>query len=187
MIHYVNSRSVSDKNKIVKYIYEANKEFYDLFGKTSNRLYLDLYNMINDERTEEFNSKSIFLNDDLIGIISTYDSDEIYYRQLFSLNHLQNSSDVEPDSISSFSKNVPNIEKKSLYLSRIAISEDFRGQGYSTGVLRYLEEKAGRDGYQLISLHVHFRNKKAISVYKKYGFTVENDKYDYLVMLKEIN
>jgi ribosomal protein S18 acetylase RimI-like enzyme len=187
MIHYVNSRSLSDKNKTVRYIYEANKEFYNLFGKSSNRMHLDLYNMINDERTEEFNSKSIFLNDNLIGVVSFYDSDEIYYRQLFSLNHLQNSSRVEPDSISSFSNNVPNIEKKSLYLSRITISEGFRGKGYSTGVLRYLEEEAEKDGYKLISLHVHFRNKKAISVYKKYGFTIENDKYDYLVMLKEIN
>tara|TARA_B100000780_G_C20936877_1_gene373575 strand:- start:332 stop:763 length:432 start_codon:yes stop_codon:yes gene_type:complete len=142
--------------------------------------------MVNDERTEEFNSKSIFLNDNLIGVISFYDSDEIYYRQIFSLDYLQNESPIEASSISFFSNNVPNIQKKSLYLSRIAISEDFQGNGYSTEVLRYFEKEAKKNGHNLISLHVHFNNKKAISVYKKYGFFIENNQYDYFIMLKEI-
>ena len=48
--------SLSNKNKVAKYIFEANKEFYNLFGQRKN--FLNLCDMINDERTEEFNLKS---------------------------------------------------------------------------------------------------------------------------------
>lgn len=185
-IHYKESISLSNKNKVAKYIFEANKEFYNLFGKPKDKIYLNLCDMINDERTEEFNLKSIFIGDRLIGIISFYDSEEIYYRQIFSLNYLQNDSPIDADTISSFSKSVPVIEKKSLYLSRIAISEDFQGKGYSTKILKYFEGEAKNKGYSHISLHVHFSNKKAISIYKNYGFHIENNDYDYFILLKEI-
>ena len=121
MFHYINIRNLSDKAKAVMYIFESNKEFYSLFGKSKYEICLDFTNMINDKRTEEFNSKAIFLNNNIIGAISFYDSDEIYLRQIFSLNYLQNKSPIETNIISSFSNDVPKIKKKSLYLSRIAI------------------------------------------------------------------
>ena len=86
---------------------------------------------------------------------------------------------------SSFSKSVPVIEKKSLYLSRIAISEDFQGS-YSTKILKYFDKEEKNKGYSCISLHVHFSNKKAISIYKNYGFHIENNDFDYFILLKEI-
>ena len=51
----------------------------------------------------------------------------------------------------------------------------------------YLEKEAKKCGYDLISLHVHSNNKKAISIYKKYGFVIENDQYMYYVMEKKLN
>tara|TARA_B100000927_G_C16459286_1_gene467183 strand:+ start:38 stop:640 length:603 start_codon:yes stop_codon:yes gene_type:complete len=185
-IYYKESISLLNKNKVAKYIFEANKEFYNLFGKPKDKIYLNLCDMIIDERTEEFNTKSIFIGDRIIGIISFYDSEEIYYRQIFSLNYLQNDSSIDADTISSFSKCVPVIKKKSLYLSRIAISEDFQGKGYSTKILKHFEREARNKGYSFISLHVHFSNKKAISIYKKYGFHTESNDYDYFILLKEI-
>ena len=187
MFHYINIRNLSDKAKAVMYIFESNKEFYSLFGKSKYEICLDFTNMINDKRTEEFNSKAIFLNNNIIGAISFYDSDEIYLRQIFSLNYLQNKSPIETNIISSFSNDVPKIKKKSLYLSRIAISDKFQGKGYSTEVLMYLEKEAKKCGYDLISLHVHCNNKKAISIYKKYGFVIENDQHMYYAMEKKLN
>jgi len=187
MFHYINIRSLSDKAKAVSYIFESNKEFYSLFGKSKYKIYLDFCDMINDVRTEEFNSKAIFFNKYLIGVISYYDSDEIYHRQLFSFNYLQDESLIETNTISTFSDEVPKIKKKSLYLSRIAISEEFQGKGYSTEVLRYLEEEATKCGYNLISLHVHSNNEKAILIYKKYGFIIANDHHKYYVMEKKLN
>lgn len=187
MFHYINIRSLTDKAKVVRYIFESNKEFYSLFGKSKNEICLDFCDMINDKRTEEFNSKAIFLNNNLIGAISFYDSDEIYLRQIFSLNYLQYKSPIETNIISSFSNDVPKIKNKSLYLSRIAISDEFQGKGYSTEVLMYLEEEAKQCGYNLISLHVHSNNEKAILIYKKYGFVLENDQHMYYVMEKKLN
>ena len=187
MFHYINIRNLSDKAKAVRYIFESNKEFYSLFGKSKYEICLDFTDMINDKRTEEFNSKAIFLNNNIIGAISFYHSDEIYLRQIFSLNYLQNKSPIETNIISSFSNDVPKIKNKSLYLSRIAISDEFQGKGYSTEVLMYLEEEAKKCGYNLISLHVHSNNEKAILIYKKYGFVIENDQHMYYVMEKKLN
>ena len=187
MFHYINIRNLSDKAKAVRYIFESNKEFYSLFGKSKYEICLDFTDMINDKRTEEFNLKAIFLNNNIIGAISFYDSDEIYLRQIFSLNYLQNKSPIETNIISSFSNDVPKIKNKSLYLSRIAISDEFQGKGYSIEVLMYLEKEAKKCGYDLISLHVHSNNEKAISIYKKYGFFIKNEQHMYYVMEKKLN
>ena len=127
-IHYKESISLSNKNKVAKYIFEANKEFYNLFGKPKEKIFLNLCDMINDERTEEFNLKSIFIGDRLIGIISFYDSEEIYYRQIFSLNYLQNDSPIDADTISSFSKSVPVIEKNHCIYPELLFLKIFKGR-----------------------------------------------------------
>ena len=185
MIRYVYSRTLADKIESAKYIFEANKEFYNIFGRSEDASYVLLSEMISDERTEEYNSRSIFLSDEMIGAISFYDASEIYYRQIFSLGYLKGPN-VDSEVISNFSKGVPNIELNSLYLSRIAVSEIHRGKGYSTPILKYLESHAREANYENISLHVHSENQQAISVYKKYGFVISDDQSDYFIMLKTL-
>ena len=129
MFHYINIRNLSDKAKAVMYIFESNKEFYSLFGKSKYEICLDFTNMINDKRTEEFNSKAIFLNNNIIGAISFYDSDEIYLRQIFSLNYLQNKSPIETNIISSFSN--PD-SSPTVLTSNILVTPDFCTSTYAS-------------------------------------------------------
>ena len=139
-----------------------------------------------DERTEEYNANSIMLEDKVIGVISFYDSEEIYYRQLFSLDYLRKGSDTEAEKISNFSRGVPAIDLKSLYLSRITISKKYQGKGFATHVLEYLEQEAKKNDYDVITLHVHSGNTNAISIYEKYGFIIHNGSLNYFIMSKSV-
>lgn len=178
--------SYDNLTEVSKLIYLANAEFYDIFGKDKDNIINDLSLMVKDERTEEYNTHVIVDNDNLIGIISFYNSDEIYYRQIFSLNYLILESNLNKETLNKFSKSVPKIEDPSIYISRVTISEKFRSKGYLKKIIDYLMDYTIRSDRNIISLHVYYKNERAISAYKKNGFKVINENCNYLIMEKEL-
>lgn len=186
MLKFVKADRCSHQSGVSKLIYESNPEFYNIFNKECTRLYSDLDLMIKDERTEEFNVHVLMDNEMLIAAVSCYDSSEIYCRQIFSLNYLSSESDIDKEKLKDFSKTVPKVENSSLYLSRITIAEKYRSQGYMKEIIEFLIAEARYINKNVISLHVHSLNQKAINVYLKYGFKVVSDEYEYLIMLKEL-
>ena len=185
MIRIIKSRDLLTE-LAWKIHFEADSDFYKIFGKSRRRIYADLCDMMLDERTEEYNANSVILDDTVVGVMSFYDSDEIYYRQLFSLDYLRKQSDAKAEAISNFSKEVPPIDLKSLYLSRITISKRHQGRGYATQLLAFLEQEAARNGFETITLHVRSDNAQAISVYERYGFSIHNGNWDYVIMSKRV-
>ena len=67
-----------------------------------------------------------------------------------------------------------NINKDELYLNAISVKQDFRGKGISTILLNNTVAHCKEKGLNKISLFVEIENKKAFSIYKKFGFNVEN-------------
>jgi ribosomal protein S18 acetylase RimI-like enzyme len=183
---FEDSRAFDNLDKEAYLIYLANKNFYKLFKKTNIDIYKDIVSMITDERTEMYSTKSIFLNNKLVGIVNFYDAGEILLRQMFGLGYLMINSEVTDKKIQDFSANLPDIEDESLYLSRICIEKTHRGMGYSSEILKFYENSALQKGYTSLSLHVHKNNKPALNAYRKFGFYIGTDSNAYLKLLKKL-
>ena len=181
---FKKTRMLSENIEEAHLIYMANQDFYQLFKKTNNDIYKDIIVMIKDDRTEMFCTRSVFLDDRLIGIISFYDANEILPRQMFGLSYLQSDSTVTNKTIQDFSADLPDIDEKSMYLSRICITKEEQGKGYSTDLLKYYENISLENNYSCLSLHVHKNNKIALKIYEKYGFNVNCSTNKYLKLLK---
>lgn len=69
-----------------------------------------------------------------------------------------------------------SIPGKRLYLSRIIVKKDSRGQGYGKKLMNYVIEYAKNKNYQELSLGVNLDNFIALSLYVKLGF----DKIQYI-------
>lgn len=57
-----------------------------------------------------------------------------------------------------------------LYVSRIIVKKDCRGQGYGKKLMNYIIEYAKREGYKELSLGVNLDNYIALKLYVEFGF-----------------
>ena len=73
---------------------------------------------------------------------------------------------------------MPGVEDDEVFISNIAVYEQYRGKGISTKLLNCAQEFAKENGYPKLSLYTEIDNFNAIKVYEKYGF-----KTDYTVKL----
>ncbi|KGR79029.1 GNAT family N-acetyltransferase [Ureibacillus manganicus] len=73
-------------------------------------------------------------------------------------------------------------EKKSAFLYEIFIFEKYRGKGFGTRVMKYVEEWLEHEGISYFKLHVFGSNEGARRLYKELGFEIAG-----LNMLKTIN
>ena len=64
-------------------------------------------------------------------------------------------------------------------LSQFCIEEDYRGQGYGEASLNAISSYISEQGAKKIYLRVDFANKRAYSLYKKYGFEAVRGLYEY--------
>lgn len=69
-----------------------------------------------------------------------------------------------------------SIPGKRLYLSRIIVKKDSRGQGYGKKLMNYVIEYAKNENYEELSLGVNLDNFIALNLYVKLGF----DKIQYI-------
>lgn len=78
------------------------------------------------------------------------------------------------------------------YITNIAVLPEYRNRGVATALLTKVTEFATNEGLSFISLEVRKSNQKAITLYEKFGFTLEgcrknfydNPKEDALIMTK---
>ena len=64
---------------------------------------------------------------------------------------------------------VPN---KRLYLPRMVVKKNYRGEGYGKAILQYVLSIAKEKGYSEIVLGVDCDNTVAFNLYKKLGFSI---------------
>ena len=168
--------------EFAKLMYLSHKKYYDLFSNPKE----SITKAISDDRSEESTCQAFFINDTLLGQACFYDSNEIKIRQLFSLKFLNQHTQIENSTLKVFAREVPSINKHSLYISRLSIQEESQKQGFAKQILDYIENKAQKLEYSLLSLHVDKDNSAAIKLYRKCGFAINNDKSNYFTMYKKL-
>ena len=67
-------------------------------------------------------------------------------------------------------KVVGHVPDGSYYVSNLAVYPQFRGLGAGSGLLRFAEERAGREGNESILLDVETNNVSAIRLYEGHGY-----------------
>ncbi len=65
------------------------------------------------------------------------------------------------------------ITESEYYLSNIAVYPKFRGLGFGTKLLGVIEEEARKTGSRRIVLDVEIDNKKAVKLYERLGYNIE--------------
>ena len=70
---------------------------------------------------------------------------------------------------------------KYLYILGFAIDSKHQGKGYGVEALKFIQDRAKKEGYKAIELDANRKNK-AIKIYEKFGFK----KTDYRLMVKDI-
>ena len=70
---------------------------------------------------------------------------------------------------------VSEAEKGDYYLSDIAVTPEARGKGVGKALLRYVEQKARKQGFRRLALTVARDNERAIEFYRRQGFRVASE------------
>lgn len=68
----------------------------------------------------------------------------------------------------------PKTEKDELFISNLAVFDNFRNQGIAKRLLNTVEKIAAEKGLKKLSLYVEIDNAIAKTVYLRYGFTEES-------------
>jgi len=85
------------------------------------------------------------------------------------------------------------LSDKTAHIYNISVKKDYQNQGIGSFLLEYLLEELKKDGFNTVVLEVRKSNLKAISLYKKFGFTEEKilskfypDGEDAIYMIKNL-
>lgn len=63
------------------------------------------------------------------------------------------------------------IPDKRVYVSRMIVKKEYRGQGIGSEILTFLIEKAKEMGFDEMTIGVDKDNTAALHLYRKFGFT----------------
>jgi ribosomal protein S18 acetylase RimI-like enzyme len=168
--------SKNDLNFAANLIFQADKEYYDIFSDTKDQCIAKMKKMYLDERTDFSKVKAIYFDKNMIGSIVYYSASERFMRHSFDLPYLKSRENIDLDALKKFNKNVPNFSSDGLYLSRIAIAPEFQGRGFCQKSIDLLGDIALSEGYEEILMHVRGDNISAIKCYIKAGFININPK-----------
>jgi ribosomal-protein-alanine N-acetyltransferase len=73
------------------------------------------------------------------------------------------------------------------YLTMIAIEPYSQGLGYGKNLIDFSVKNLKRQGFKMYKLEVLKNNTKALTMYQKYGFVIEEDRSDFWLMNLELN
>ena len=73
------------------------------------------------------------------------------------------------------------------FISNVSVIGSFNGKGIAKQLLGMLMQYAAENNFNTISLEVNKLNLPALSLYKKVGFVLANEKQDVLQMTTQIN
>lgn len=57
-----------------------------------------------------------------------------------------------------------------ILIDELYLQKHVRGRGFGLGILKYAQEFALKEGIRVLRLEVETDNRKAVSIYKKFGF-----------------
>jgi len=168
-------------------VFIADKEYYSLFQNKSEVIE-NIVKMYSDERTDFSVVKSIYIDNNMIGIIIYYPLSELKLRQMFSLQYLVKDDMFSYDVLKEFNEKVPVIKGDGIYLSRLAIKKEYQGMGLCEKILTNFEKTDTLMQYNKIVLHVHKSNIYAKKCYQSNGYDAQivTEEFNYIAMKKTI-
>jgi len=75
---------------------------------------------------------------------------------------------------------------KPAFITNVSVLKEMMGEGIASKLLQMTEQYAIAENVTAITLEVNANNQPAISFYNKYGYTLQAEKQDCLVMIKNI-
>lgn len=66
------------------------------------------------------------------------------------------------------------LKNDELYIDSISIVEKFRGRGFGTEILKFIDNLARSQNFKQVSLYVSCKNTGALNLYQKQGFQIIN-------------
>jgi ribosomal protein S18 acetylase RimI-like enzyme len=143
---------------------------------------LDSYIMMDINRLSYKNIWIYKIENQTVGLILAYNSNEIEKLDEPILNHLKSKNIF----LDSFDKECFENE---FYIDTVSVSQKFQGRGIAKELFAFIEKKAKELGFEKVSLLVDFENPKALSLYEKIGFEkntileVSNHQYHHMIKM----
>lgn len=142
---------------------------------------LDSYIMMDINRLSYNNIYIYEIENQTVGLILAYNSNEIKKLDEPILNHLQSKNIF----LNSFDKECFENE---FYIDTVSVNENFQGKGIAKELFSFIEKKAKELGFEKVSLLVALENPKALVLYERIGFKkntiLEVSKHQYHHMIK---
>ncbi len=77
-------------------------------------------------------------------------------------------------------------EEEYIYLDDLSVTKDYRNKGIGTSLIKRSEEYAKELGIHSIYLHVEKSNDSAFRLYKRLGYTINEEQRSRYLMIKEL-
>jgi len=161
--------------------------FYSLFSPNHEENLAGIERLLLDPRTDLGCNRVILEDGKLCGFFSFYDIRKAMSVQISTLKALRKTPSRRTDTrirVKEFNAGVPPVREPSLYLSKIFVTEQFRGRGLARTMLAELYGLARTEDLHGVSLHVRADNAPALALYASEGFTVIDKSASYLVLLR---
>lgn len=176
---FIREGKIEDKEDFVNLIiYTGEKLLYTIFGKNLKEILKELYIRKNNQFSFEFTNFAIY-NNRISGMVLSYSFEDLkrvsintgyLLIKIMKFDFIKNLEKF----IKSFLK-LSIIKKDEYYISNIAVYPEFRGLGIGKELLLFAENRAKEKNLKKLSLDVEKENKKAIEIYKNFGFMIDNE------------
>lgn len=167
------------KEQASELVFEAFEEYYRILSEDKTLLIKAIRSQF-EEYTDINKMMFILMDNQCIGLVCYHDVTEKDERYLAGLKHLFSYVGYTKETVKKlqlFSKGFDTIETEGIYISRVCISEKYRGSGLAQELINFLVKSNESELY----LHVNKNNSRAIYFYKKLGFN-EVKHNDYLLL-----
>ena len=171
-------------------IYESVVEYYGLFSPRREVVIEILCKQFTAPFSETSAGVAAFLNEELASICTSYPSEEMQQRQMASLHDLLMHASLPAETLGDVKRHRSGVEVLqvgSLYISRVATSEAYRGRGLARVVIQSVEELARVSGVRALSTHVRRDNASSMRLFQAAGFCRWSAiPYRHVVLWKEL-
>lgn len=98
--------------------------------------------------------------------------DHSFYAQFNSIHTIKHIIVLYDDEILVACGAIKHFDEESIEVKRMFVPMQYRGKGYAIQILKALEDWAKELGYKNLVLETGLKQPEAISLYKKYGFSI---------------
>jgi len=189
----VNCLTDSHRSKAVELVRFGFEDFYQLFDAEHERLNQAIGRQFSN-KTELSDGLATSASGQLTGIACAYPRDEMSERQAAAVKLLLEVASNRPSTLLAlrkFSENFAAPAPNGLYVSRVGVLPQHRGQGTAGLLLGKLEQKALLNGQPHIQLHVRCDNRAGRCFYAAHGYVERSSSpntspHHYLLLYKKL-